>query len=878
MATSGALSTSNQYIKYKITITQNSQSITNNTSNVTVSVKFYRTNTGYTTYGSGTVYCKINGTTYSASVDSADKITSSGITLFTKTLNISHASDGTKTLSTSAWISHSQFSASEQSYSMKLTTIPRKSTLSVGNGTLGTAQTLTVTRQSSSFTHTIIATCGSASTTIATKSTSTSISFTPPIAWSSQNTTGTSVSVKYTITTYNGSTSVGSNSYTKTCSIPSSVKPSCSLTVSDPTGYLSTYGGYVQGLSKFTVSVSASGSYSSSIKSYRTTANGGTYTASSFTTGVITSSGTLTISTTVTDSRSRTASASKTATVLAYAAPRLSSFSVVRCNQDGTVNSGGSYMKATFSSSVTSLSSKNKATYVLKYKKSTDSSYTSVTLSNYANNYAVSGGSYIFAADTASSYNVTLTLSDNFRSVSVSGSGTTASKTVSLYNQGKGIAFGKVAEKADLLDSAYRMIVPNHSAGVSWVSGMAGDNASLQISTQQSTAGYHPYMYVKTNAGHVVNIGGYINDFGIYGYYYGRTNNGTDWMTKWNSATGGLYHNKAMTVDGAVTVNGGLYFPNNGIIYGKNTSGTVYEAMNVCSASNNTTIGYGGYANKIGGTYLYGNTTHIYAQTWSHLWSKTWCEAGLYTKNGEGYIYGRTTGGVDKSILGLSASDNVFLGHSPGTGTNNTNIYAGARINLVCQCGDSYPGQTLELYREQSSSYREILSPATNGTIYLGATSKRFNTAFFTNAITASDLKEKAVIEDYDFKAKDFIMNLKPIAYTRTGATDGGKRIHMGFGAQTVAKTIKDLDMGNLAMVQASIVYEDGVDEETGQTIIEEKPYTGEEIDDSELSWGINYTEIIPELVKHNQEQQKEIDSLKEEMQQLKEMVAKLVS
>ena len=115
MATSSALSTNNDNIKYKITVNQNSQNVSGNTSNVTVSVRFYRTNTGYTTYGTGTVYCKINGTTYSASVTSDDKITSSGIVLFTKTLNIAHGADGSKTLTVSAWINHSQVDSSEQS-------------------------------------------------------------------------------------------------------------------------------------------------------------------------------------------------------------------------------------------------------------------------------------------------------------------------------------------------------------------------------------------------------------------------------------------------------------------------------------------------------------------------------------------------------------------------------------------------------------------------------------------------------------------------------------------------------------------------------------------------------------------------------------------
>jgi hypothetical protein len=223
-------------VSISLSITQNSQSIANNTSNVTVKV------TAKWTYGSfnrndPSGSCTINGTKYTFTSDfNASQTTSGSQTIFSKTLNIAHGSDGKKTLSCSASYATGVSSGTvTASASKTLTTIPRKSTMSVGNGTLGTAQTLTVTRKSTSFTHTIVATCGSASTTICTKSTSTSISFTPPIAWSSQNTTGTSVSVKYTITTYSGSTSVGSNSYTVSCVIPSSVKPSCSLTVSDPT-------------------------------------------------------------------------------------------------------------------------------------------------------------------------------------------------------------------------------------------------------------------------------------------------------------------------------------------------------------------------------------------------------------------------------------------------------------------------------------------------------------------------------------------------------------------------------------------------------------------------------------------------------------------
>ena len=157
MATSGAMGTDNQYIKYAITIAQNSQNIASNTSNVTVSVRFYRTNTGYETYGNGTVYCKIDGTTYSAGVGPNQKITNAGIVLFSQTVTIGHNADGSKVLACSAWISHNRVSSNEQSYSQALTTIPRATTPVLPNPevTMGGNLAIQLPRASSSFTHTL---------------------------------------------------------------------------------------------------------------------------------------------------------------------------------------------------------------------------------------------------------------------------------------------------------------------------------------------------------------------------------------------------------------------------------------------------------------------------------------------------------------------------------------------------------------------------------------------------------------------------------------------------------------------------------------------------------------------------------------------------
>lgn len=432
-------------VSISIAITQNSQSIANNTSNVTVSVTAKWTggsnnrvvNADGTPQANG--WLKIDGTSYTfASIFNSGQTTTGSQTIFTKTVNVSHDSTGAKTLACSASYTTGVSSGTvTASASKALTTIPRKSTLAASNGTLGTAQTLTVTKQATSFTHTITYKCGSASGTICTKSSSTSISWTPPLSLAQQNTTGTSVTVTFTITTYNGSTSVGSNTKNITCSIPSSVKPTVSLAVSEATNY----GVYLQTLSKVQIAVTASGSYGSTIKSYSTTFDGKTYTTSSVTSGFIVGSGTMTISTTVTDSRGRTATASTTITVVAYHAPQITEMSVYRSNSDGSANPSGGYLRVEFTDIISESVDYHYLYYTVKYKKVSETEYTTL-----------SSGTYIFAADTASSYDVVLTIEDGYSSISKAQVGPSARKLWSIFKKGLGLAFGKVAELEGVFD------------------------------------------------------------------------------------------------------------------------------------------------------------------------------------------------------------------------------------------------------------------------------------------------------------------------------------------------------------------------------------------------------------------------------------------
>ena len=574
MATSGSVNTNSYEGRYYQVSWTASQSVSDNTSTISWTLKAIGGESSW--YAERTLQVVLAGSTvYSKSSRVERKVG----TIASGTKTITHDSNGDASFSVS--IKAAVYGTSVNctgSKTFELTNIPRKSTLSVGNGPLGTAQTLTVTRKSSSFKHTIKATCGSASTTICTKSSSTSISFTPPLSWASQNTTGTSVTVKYTITTYNGDTSVGSNSYTKTCSIPSSVTPSCSISVSDAMGYESEFGNFIKGLSKFKIDVTAKKAYDSAIASYSTTANGSTYTSSSFTTDVVKSSGDLTIKSTVKDKRGRSGTTSVTKSVLDYSYPKISLLKVSRCNSDGSANDQGEYVKITFSCVVTALNDKNTASYVVKYKKTTESEYTVVELTDYNNAYSVTNATHIFAADSGSSYNIQLAVQDAFKTTTADTSASTGFTLINWLASGLGMAFGKVAELSNYLDIGFKTLFR--------------DNVTLENDKHirgKAPDGNDYSALMPVTASGDTSLG-----YGLYNAGLGATN---------------LYGNEInfYTKTEDINLNGNdLNFNNNRRIYGKTSTGVEVEAFNPTNVSGNTVLGYGNYENESGNTNIYG--------------------------------------------------------------------------------------------------------------------------------------------------------------------------------------------------------------------------------------------------------------------------------
>lgn len=465
-------STASSYWTFKLEVTENSTSVENNTSSVTVAVYIGRGSSAGASYMHGCkISCPVNITgctqqtiTYNntSRVDvKAGGWLHIGSTTFT---GVPHDADGTKTVTVSASFTNNiSPSSGSASGNVTLTTIPRKSSMSILNGTLGTAQTITISRHSSAFTHTIAYSCGNYNGYICQNSASTSISWTPPLDFANGAPNGTSVYMTFTLYTYNGGTQIGYNSYAITCAIPASVKPSVSFTVTDGKGYLSQYGSYLQGLSTFSINVTASGSYGSSITSYKTTADNKQYTTTSINTSVIVGSGTLSIVATVTDSRGRTASASKNVTVTPYSTPKITSLNIKRTDAAGVSNISGGYLTVTFSSAMSSLNGTNGSGYSVQYKKVKDpeSAYTYVDLTGYTNNLNVTNGKYTFPADTGSSYDVILAAADKFTRVTSSGIGSPVLKIISILKRGIGVAIGKTAEMEDTFEIGLDTICRN---------------------------------------------------------------------------------------------------------------------------------------------------------------------------------------------------------------------------------------------------------------------------------------------------------------------------------------------------------------------------------------------------------------------------------
>ena len=303
--------------------------------------------------------------------------------------------------------------------------VPAASVSAPSTGTLGTALAIKTTQNNVGLTKKLYYKVGSKSAVRLTEydGTAGTYSWTPPVSLATNAPNSTKLAATIICETYNGTAYVGRSECTVTLSIPTSVVPTLSVDVSDPTKVKTNYGGYfVQLRSKIEVKITGTGIQGSTIKAYSikvgwSAGSGTLYTASAATgtTGFLPYHGTVYVTCTVTDSRGRTATKSIEYTVKPYSVPTISAISATRCTQNGTASRTGEYGKVTFTAAITPLSNKNTAAYKVQYREYGTEAWTNVTPTiPAADKYAPKNITTIFPADSNKRYTVRVVATDAF--------------------------------------------------------------------------------------------------------------------------------------------------------------------------------------------------------------------------------------------------------------------------------------------------------------------------------------------------------------------------------------------------------------------------------------------------------------------------------
>lgn len=455
---------SNNNYTLKVSWSETSPSIANNTSVVSITGSIGSSNTAWDSYYNSylKLYWYDNNTGKETLVATSAGFLScgpgyGGTRSVSKTITVTHKADGSlsgyaKVVFEAGSTSGGWSPASDNvaTSTLALTTIARASDFSYSAGTeLGQAITITIDRKSDAFTHKVeYSFAGSDAITVGT-GIGTSTSFTPDVTLATNIPNSTIGSLTMKVTTFNGSTQIG-DPVTKSVdlNVPSSVVP----TMGNPTatrvdnGVPSSWGVYVKGYSQVTIKInSAAGAQGSTIKSYSISGPNLNSNSSSAKSDKLTTVGTNTYTCRITDSRGRTAEKTVSITVIDYTKPSIQA-SASRCNSSGTVTTNGTYLRVTATYSIASVSSKNSV------------SSKSVSCNGVSNTSFTSGTAFVLSANCSigSSYTLTASVTDALgNSASVTVEIRTSSRIMNVRKNKTGIAFGKFAETDNLFEVAW---------------------------------------------------------------------------------------------------------------------------------------------------------------------------------------------------------------------------------------------------------------------------------------------------------------------------------------------------------------------------------------------------------------------------------------
>lgn len=867
------------YLEY----TLNSQSIANDTSNITLHLygQAINSNVGAYNFNNQSIAnIKINGATkVSSNTLNMDFRNKKKVDMLNWTGNVAHNADGTLTITISGYFDTngpSSVTTASVSYKWTLPTIPRTSSVTCADGNIGSATTININRASSSFTHTLSYSFQGLTGNIATKTTNTSIGWTIPTTFLSKIPNSMSGQGTITCQTYSGDTLVGTSTCTFNAFVVNS-NPTISGTIVDTnTSAIGATGNnniLIRYISNAQVTISATPKNSATISSVKVVNGSKSSTSSSSTISAV-DSGIFDLS--CTDSRGLYASTTVTKTLIEYIKPVIISASLSRpSTTSNTINFSinGQVFNGSFGAKNNGFELK------WRYKLSTASSYgnyTALTATRSGNNFSCSG-TLGTDFDYTESYNFEFVVSDYFTSYTYSTTVTRGLPIIdigkndvnvngNIYMKGQQIScnYKKGVNLRDLDENTYYPVVGSaipkggmhhlklavqldSSTNPSWSTHYAGFTAILDILQEACGWGVtdgvgivleYSYKFASSNPVSYTQL----TDLSLPvfwcrggGQYYIYT----DYESNWDIITSSTsFSNQTVAPTSSLP---SLSVPRN-TIYSNITGGYVYANGLLKSTNYDNTVTIGsqnsGYCHFI-------NSTNI-----PFYFNNTIDAAGLIKCTSNGNTL--TIGSQNSSYCHFSNSVNrpfyfnntvcidgkLEMGYvyvlSRGTDTT----YFGTDSNSSGQ-KTALRGNTVRIYSH------------TSGAVYLGYSG--------STAITSDEnLKD---IYGIDEKYIEFFKKLKPITYIYKNK---GHRNHIGFGARQVEEAL--IDSGLTTEQFAGILKDEDI------TISADEMGTEEDVHFDEL-YSLRYEEFIALNTLMIQKQAKQIEEQNKTIEDLKKRI-----